>query len=563
MKKFYFSRLPTVSVAVLFITSLSVTGTTLENYSQWSKSKHIIINTSELGYAIATDLAGFPYLVRLAKETFNFSEANGHGHDIRFSTAGGNPLAYEIEQWDSAGKKAAIWVKTDTIKGNNDSQYITMYWGNSGAADSSDAGAVFDTANGFLGVWHFNTAGTGSRPDATLNNDSAKAKGALFTQGGVIAGCDTFATDANAYDSVVGGIDLADKSFSIMAWSRLAAAALDSNISKTNRTIISQGKPSPDSGLHFGYHWQTGKYTFRFFSDDLDQSAVFSGGTGWHLITGTYNTTTKKQVLYLDSALDNSRNAHNYAGTGAVGIGAIVWSTGNIGDFFSGTIDEVVIADKVRSPDWIKLCYLTQKAAPDGLPTIKYPSRNISVVSGKPFTSIVPVTTGIIDRISLAPTELPLYLYFDSRTGTIAGFPFDTCTNAVYYVRAINSLGFAEDTISLSVGEQPVSVSGPRQQSAIPKLLGVRNSGAQRIFFSIPRINSVRDVTFLLYNSKGAVVWFSRMSGDNLPGGIQSIEINLKGCKTGNSGIYFLKMIATDSSGQSKLAGNATLPLFR
>ena len=98
---------------------------------------------------------GFPLLVRLDKDWFDFSQAKAHGEDIRFATSTGTPLAYQVEQWDAAKGTASIWVRMPTIKGNA-RQEIKMYWGKTDAQSESSGSAVFNDSNGYLSVWHMN-----------------------------------------------------------------------------------------------------------------------------------------------------------------------------------------------------------------------------------------------------------------------------------------------------------------------------------------------------------------------------------------------------------------------
>ena len=98
-------------------TSLPMTG--------WRFSKRLYINTTASG----ANVYSFPLLVRLDRSNFDFSQARDSGQDIRFTKSDNTPVSYEIEQWDRTNNRAAIWVKLDTIHGNNDQQYITMYWG--------------------------------------------------------------------------------------------------------------------------------------------------------------------------------------------------------------------------------------------------------------------------------------------------------------------------------------------------------------------------------------------------------------------------------------------------
>ncbi len=332
-----------------------------DDYTTWANSCKIVLNTSATGANVATNQTGFPVLVRLTKSNFSFSQAMSGGKDVRFSKSNGAHIPYQIERWDSTNGLAEIWVKADTVYGNNSSQYLKMYWGKSGAIDSSNGGPVFDTANAFTGVWHFNTPGTGKRPDATFYSDSAKPIGASFSQAGVIGGCDTFSAAIagnNSYDSVANAansINLANRNFTLMAWCKMDSIP-DTGATGVNhdRHFMGLGKPAPDSGLQMEYI-HAGKYSFRFYNDDLDQTNPYTGGKTWHLVAGTFNATTKAQILYYDGAMDNSRTAsHTFAGTGALIIGKSFWQT------WDGSLDEVVVSDTDRSADWIKLCYASQ-----------------------------------------------------------------------------------------------------------------------------------------------------------------------------------------------------------
>lgn len=142
----------------------------------WSQQKKIFMNTTATGANVAAEVKGFPVPVLLTEANFDFSKAKSDGSDIRFTGSTGAPLPYEIEAWDGPGKTAAIWVKTD-VKGNDNSQFITMHFGNPGAASESDGKKVFPVANGWMGVWHLAEKGStasGTYKDATENATHGK-----------------------------------------------------------------------------------------------------------------------------------------------------------------------------------------------------------------------------------------------------------------------------------------------------------------------------------------------------------------------------------------------------
>jgi len=60
-------------------------------------------------------------------------------------------------------------VLADTVKGNDSLVCMKMYWGKSGAVDSSNGAQVFDTASGFQAVFHMNEAANDTIRDVTKN----------------------------------------------------------------------------------------------------------------------------------------------------------------------------------------------------------------------------------------------------------------------------------------------------------------------------------------------------------------------------------------------------------
>ena len=162
------ARVATVGAALLGCSAI-VVSTRADDYGNWNYYKPVYLNTTSGGADVSTNVEEFPVLVRLTSSDFDFSEAQGNGEDIRFAKEGdGTHLSYEIEEWDSSGGSAVIWVLADSVHGD-DSTEIQMYWGMATAGDSSDGEAVFDTANGFAGVYHFAPADTFA--DATANSN--------------------------------------------------------------------------------------------------------------------------------------------------------------------------------------------------------------------------------------------------------------------------------------------------------------------------------------------------------------------------------------------------------
>jgi hypothetical protein len=164
-------------LAALAILAVGIaTAPAQETYSTWSHHRDVFLNTTNTtgGANVTANVTNFPVLIRLtARDSATFSQALAGGADIRFTKADdATRLKHQIDTWDTASKTAAIWVRVDTVYGNNKTQKIRMHWGKAGAADSSSGSAVF--SNGFTNVWHLgNAAGVSARPNAISGGNPA------------------------------------------------------------------------------------------------------------------------------------------------------------------------------------------------------------------------------------------------------------------------------------------------------------------------------------------------------------------------------------------------------
>lgn len=134
----------------------------------WKYFRELKLDTTTTGANLTVDVPKYPVAIVLRAADFDFTQAKPDGSDVRFTTADGTAVPYAIESWDAAGKVAALWLKLD-VKANS-MQSVIMSWGNPAATDSSASNTVFDTQDGFLGVWHLAETGSttaGAYKDAT------------------------------------------------------------------------------------------------------------------------------------------------------------------------------------------------------------------------------------------------------------------------------------------------------------------------------------------------------------------------------------------------------------
>jgi hypothetical protein len=125
-----------------------------ESLQKWKHSGTLAILTTPDGANLPASarVEGFPLLVRLSQETFDFRQAQPGGEDVRFSIDGAL-LAHQVEMWDAEQGSAAIWVRVPVIMGN-ERQLITMHWGRDDAASGSSGEAVFNESNGYVVAMH-------------------------------------------------------------------------------------------------------------------------------------------------------------------------------------------------------------------------------------------------------------------------------------------------------------------------------------------------------------------------------------------------------------------------
>jgi Domain of unknown function (DUF2341). len=332
-------------------------------------SKRIVMNTTAAGggAAVLATITKFPMLVRLDRTNFDFSVVNMLGSPLGFKKPDGTLLPYEIERWDSLNGQAEIWVLVDTVFGNDSVHSITMTMDPAGLAPQSNSAAVFDTANGFQGVWHFGEATNYIAVDATANayngTPTASTGIPVGPPGGSVP-TDTTGVigHAKAFDGQAGYFAMSNTAagklnfprggpFTTSAW--VNTHVLDANF----YCIVSKGNNQYALQIADDNQWEIMDFDNLLGWQHVRSPAVVQA---WKYVAGVVNGAN--QYLYVDGVLANTII------TSQQSTGRIVSNSVNIGKmsesatrFFNGKIDEVRMANVPRSGDWIKLCYENQK----------------------------------------------------------------------------------------------------------------------------------------------------------------------------------------------------------
>jgi len=129
------------------------------------------LNTKASGAGIDSIMHGFPLLLHLHAAQFPKS-AQANGEDLRVEDMSGRAVPFEIVLWDTLSRVATVWVRLDSVVPNDSSRVLCLRWGNPLGVSLSKPALVFDTADGWKGVWHmaYSTRDASQRariPDAT------------------------------------------------------------------------------------------------------------------------------------------------------------------------------------------------------------------------------------------------------------------------------------------------------------------------------------------------------------------------------------------------------------
>ena len=342
------SRMPTQKTPMVFLRSLifisfliAASAAIAGPYQEWKHSGSLYILTTPDGANLPTSASenGFPLLVRLNKDFFDFSQAKTNGEDIRFSTPAGEPLAYQIDEWDSAKEVASVWVRIATIKGN-DRQEIKLHWGKADAASESNGKAVFNESNGYASVWHMNDPVKDEVGTLESKDVDTTACIGIVGHGRHFAGKEGIFCGDKILNYPSGASD-----HSTEAWFRARG--------RIRPLSVGAMRAAGGSKIRMQFRSPPHIHIDSDFSDVNGQSKLPM--SQWIHVAHTYSKGQGK--IYINGRLDASASPML-----AIKSPARLWIGGWYNNYdFVGDIDEVRISRVTRSADWIKLEFENQK----------------------------------------------------------------------------------------------------------------------------------------------------------------------------------------------------------
>jgi hypothetical protein len=346
----------------------------IADYSAWKYSKRLFLNTTMSGADVSGTVLNFPVLVKLSSANFDFSQAKSDGSDLRLKKSDDSPLPYEIERWDPVTGLAEVWVKVDTVYGSDSTHFFTLYWGNTAATIESSGAAVFDTSNGFQGVWHLAGDGTTTAYDATANGyhgtpynmtAASMVEGAVGTARG-FNGSSSYIAMPNTAASRLNFPEHGIYSMSLWVYADTIDTIWHAIAGKGHEQYYMQLK---------GLGKNRATWEFVEFQDQRgweyteDSTPPAPGAKQWLYLVGVRSGSSQWLYINGERVVDTAklmpgsydRNTGDNFTVGRYGHSVTIpfyqgWS------YFKGRVDEVRVSNGAITADWIRLCYMNQKA---------------------------------------------------------------------------------------------------------------------------------------------------------------------------------------------------------
>ena len=340
-------------------------------YDAWKHSGSMYIITTPDGANLPANALekNFPLLVRLHPDFFNFSEADSRGADVRFSL-NGKPLAYQIEYWSAEEGHADIWVLIPAIKGN-DQQAIQMHWGHDKVSSESHGETVFQTTEGFAGVWHLGE----HLKDATSNNlDGFNRPDKPTTNTtGMIGDAREFGINkllvirppGTKPDRRVTCMPSENSDRTMSAWVKPTSFE---GRNWAQASIGGWGEPERGQKPHMGLSYFTmtgrGQPRFHLYGFDPRCASPLPRNEWRHIALAVSENMVR---FYVDGNLEKTINNNGEAVSKLGTLRTPVSTPVDLGDHgngrgpFNGALDEVRFESVARSANWLKLCFENQK----------------------------------------------------------------------------------------------------------------------------------------------------------------------------------------------------------
>lgn len=352
-------------VSFVWLVVVSANQAVSGQFAEWKHRGSLVILTTPDGADLpeSAEEENFPVLVRLSRETFDFSQAKADGADLRFSM-NGQPLAYQIEAWDSDRGAACVWVRVPIISGNS-RQELGLHWGKTDAGSESSGKTVFNASNGYVVVMHLGD-GEGSVKDE-VGNVSPTDKGTTSCAGVIGLARRFDAGQGIACGEQLTTLPTGRGPYSTEVWFKAR---------QVNGTVVGWGNEQAQGKVIMNVRSPPHVRLDCYFSSGNVASESRLPMSEWVHVVHAYKQGDSR--LYLNGRLDGVTTSNGSPLN--IRNPARMWLGGWYNNYrFVGDIDEVRISNVERSTHWVKLSHENQKSIQTLVGTLKQPGNTLAV----------------------------------------------------------------------------------------------------------------------------------------------------------------------------------------
>ncbi len=357
----------------------------------WLYRKKITLQSSQ----VPANQTDFPVLVSLTDSNLA-SQAGKNAFDIVFTSSDGvTKLSHEIERFNKTANgtgsgpgQLEAWVKIPTLSSSANTD-IYMYYGGPSTTDQQNRSDVW--SNSFAGVWHLKENPTLTAPqfaDSASSSNKGTSNGAQVAtdqQQGKIDGGFNF-DGTNDYVLVSKNLSGTD-TITISFWLNWNAFANDDDLAVelTANCNTNAGSFLVDP------NYALGTLLVRNCQGDgatySDAEITRPSAAAWHHYVALIDrgaTTNEVSAIYIDGSSQTITYSQNENTTGNFANSTLYFmSRGGASLFGAGRLDELRIADTLRSANWITTEYNNQSATSTFYTVGSQESRGIKVRLGQ------------------------------------------------------------------------------------------------------------------------------------------------------------------------------------
>ena len=295
----------------------------------WTYRKKITFHTP------ASAVQG-PVLVRLHTGNFNyFADLKPGGVDLRFVSGDDKtPLAYHIEKFDAASEQALIWVQAPPAGTGS----IWMYYGNPAATDVGDSKASYDIHQTL--TYHFNEKDGAPRDQTAYGHNAGEFTAARDSAALLGTGVKFTGAGRMVIPDAPGLHFSGTTGYTVSVWLRIDAPQSDAVLLE---------RADGNKILRIGID-KTALYA-RLTKDGVAAETPRSAPLPfkqWQQVALTVSA--QRLTLYVNGTEAGIIAVPEMDMGGAISIGAATAG----GNFFSGEIDELQMANVARPAQWFK-----------------------------------------------------------------------------------------------------------------------------------------------------------------------------------------------------------------